>query len=246
MKTSTTAPFGRNVVTFIFLLLPSFLTFTTAFLTPSSPFSTLSRKSTRSTGDVSMKLYDWKRRNDVEVYEAENPDKTVFTLNNLRPSPGSTKRKNRKGRGIAAGQGASCGYGMRGQNSRGGVRPGFEGGQNPLYRRIPKLPGRPMGAGHTKTEYGLIPTTLLNACQPGETVNFDTLHEGGIISKQSQNIFKVTGGEELSVENLTVQAHAFTESAYEAIVAKGGKCELLSPTTNEVLVFEEEEESASA
>lgn len=193
-----------------------------------------------------MKLYDWKRRQDVSVYEDENPDNMVFNLNNLRPSPGSTKRKSRKGRGIAAGQGASCGYGMRGQNSRGGVRPGFEGGQNPLYRRIPKLPGRSMGPGHTKTEYGLIPTTLLNACQPGETVNFDMLHERGIMTKQSQNIFKVTGGEELSVENLTVQAHAFTESAYEAIVAKGGKCELLSPTTNEVLVFEEEEESASA
>lgn len=66
-----------------------------------------------------------------------------FRLGNLSPQPGSRKRNKRKGRGIAAGQGASCGFGMRGQKSRSGsgVRPGFEGGQMPLYRRLPKLKG---------------------------------------------------------------------------------------------------------
>lgn len=73
-------------------------------------------------------------------------------VDTLKPAPGSRHRHKRKGRGIAAGQGASCGFGMRGQKSRSGpgVRAGFEGGQTALYRRIPKLVGRPMGPGHTK------------------------------------------------------------------------------------------------
>lgn len=73
-------------------------------------------------------------------------------VDTLKPAPGSRHRHKRKGRGIAAGQGASCGFGMRGQKSRSGpgVRAGFEGGQQPLYRRLPKLVGRPMGPGHTK------------------------------------------------------------------------------------------------
>lgn len=73
-------------------------------------------------------------------------------VDTLKPAPGSRHRHKRKGRGIAAGQGASCGFGMRGQKSRSGpgVRAGFEGGQTPLYRRLPKLVGRPMGPGHTK------------------------------------------------------------------------------------------------
>lgn len=73
-------------------------------------------------------------------------------VDTLKPAPGSNKRHKRKGRGIAAGQGASCGFGMRGQKSRSGpgVRAGFEGGQTPLYRRIPKFVGRPMGPGHKK------------------------------------------------------------------------------------------------
>lgn len=73
-------------------------------------------------------------------------------VDTLKSAPGSRKRHKRKGRGISAGQGASCGFGMRGQKSRSGpgVRAGFEGGQTPLHRRIPKLVGRPMGPGHTK------------------------------------------------------------------------------------------------
>lgn len=75
-----------------------------------------------------------------------------IAVDTLKPAPGSRHRHKRKGRGIAAGQGASCGFGMRGQKSRSGpgVRAGFEGGQTPLYRRLPKLVGRPMGPGHTK------------------------------------------------------------------------------------------------
>lgn len=73
-------------------------------------------------------------------------------VDTLKSAPGSRQRHKRKGRGISAGQGASCGFGMRGQKSRSGpgVRHGFEGGQTPLYRRLPKIVGRPMGPGHEK------------------------------------------------------------------------------------------------
>lgn len=105
-----------------------------------------------ATSSVSMKVFDWKRRSDTYSEESE------FMLHNLRPAPGSAHRKIRKCRGMGSGKGGPGGFGMRGQLSRGGspTRPGFEGGQTPLYRRIPKLRGKPMGPGHTKTTYGLI------------------------------------------------------------------------------------------
>jgi large subunit ribosomal protein L15 len=125
-----------------------------------------------STSTLSMKVFDWKRRqadesaiNDVENFQ--------FTLDNLRPAPGSRQSKTRKGRGIAAGQGATCGFGMRGQKSRGGnpTRPGFEGGQNPLYRRLPKFTGKPTGPGHTKKIYNIIKLDQLNGVASGSTCN---------------------------------------------------------------------------
>ena len=121
-----------------------------------------------------MKIYDWKRRADTATIESLNDvENTEFTFDNITPAPGSKKRKNRKGRGISAGQGASCGFGMRGQKSRSGpnVRNGFEGGQQPLYRRLPKFVGRPMGPGHTKTEYNIIKLESLNSVAAGETCN---------------------------------------------------------------------------
>merc|ERR1719476_1160784 len=122
-----------------------------------------------------MKLYDWKRRQADEsaINDVEN---FVFTLDNLKPAPGSRKRKTRKGRGISAGQGASCGFGMRGQKSRSGsgTRAGFEGGQQPLYRRLPKFVGRPTGPGHTKTVYNTIKLDELNGVQSGDTATYDS------------------------------------------------------------------------
>lgn len=184
-----------------------------------------------------MKLFDWKRRqadestlNDVEA--------TLWTLDNLKPSPGSRQIKKRKGRGISAGQGATCGFGMRGQKSRGGspTRPGFEGGQTALYRRLPKWPGRPTGPGHTKTLYNPISTDVLQKVNAGSTVSFDTLLESKIITKSKFKLHKIVMGKEGSVaDNITVQAHGFTSSARAAIEAAGGKCELLSPTTGQVL-----------
>ncbi len=182
-----------------------------------------------------MKIYDWKRRTaDESALHVEE-----FTLDNLRSAPGSRKRKSRKGRGISAGQGATCGFGMRGQKSRAGrpTRPGFEGGQQPLYRRLPKYPGQPTGPGHEKTVFNLIKLDELNGVIEGSTVNFDSLLEAGSITKAKQNIHKVVvGREDFTVKGVTVQAHAFTKAAREAIEGAGGKCELLSKTTNAVLV----------
>merc|ERR1712176_219044 len=100
-------------------------------------------------------------------------------------APGARKRKNRKGRGISAGQGASCGFGMRGQKSRSGrpTRPGFEGGQQPLYRRLPKFVGKPTGPGHTKKAYNLIHLDSLNDVAPGSTCNFESLLEAQAVTK---------------------------------------------------------------
>jgi len=184
-----------------------------------------------------MKIYDWKRRSadETALNDVEN---TEFTFDNIRPAPGSKKRKSRKGRGIAAGQGATCGFGMRGQKSRAGrpTRPGFEGGQQPLYRRLPKFVGRPMGPGHSKTEYNIIKLDELNGIAAGETCNFDSLFEAGTITKSKQGIHKIVAGkEEFTAKDITVQAHAFTASARAAIEANGGKCELLKRTTGEVI-----------
>merc|ERR1712086_1203916 len=125
------------------------------------------------------KIYDWKRRTADEsaIHQEE------FTLDNLRSAPGSRKRKSRKGRGIAAGQGATCGFGMRGQKSRSGrpTRPGFEGGQTPLYRRLPKFTGRPLGPGHTKKQYNIIKLDQLNGVASGSTCNFDSLFESNAV-----------------------------------------------------------------
>jgi large subunit ribosomal protein L15 len=124
---------------------------------------------------------------------------------------------------------------MRGQKSRkgngGGVRPGFEGGQTALYRRLPKFVGSPQ-KGHTKTEYELIKMGMLNEMPSGATVDFSMLLEKGVATKENKgrDIYKVMGGEECKVKGLTVRAHAFTNSAKEAIEAAGGKCVILSPT----------------
>lgn len=187
---------------------------------------------------LTMKLYDWKRRdadesaiNDIENFE--------FTLDNLRPAPGARKSRTRKGRGIAAGQGATCGFGMRGQKSRSGrpTRPGFEGGQTPLYRRLPKFTGRPTGPGHTKKEFNIIKLDQLNNVKSGSTCNFESLFEGKDVTKSKFDTHKiVVGRKDYTARDITVQAHAFTKSARAAIEEAGGKCELLKASTGEVIV----------
>lgn len=184
-----------------------------------------------------MKIFDWKRR-EADESALNNPDGDVWTLHTLKAAPGARKRKMRKGRGIAAGKGATCGFGMRGQKSRSGrpERPGFEGGQTPLYRRLPKFVGKPTGPGHTKTVYNIIKLDQLNTAAAGTTANFDSLLEAGAATKSRFPIHKVVvGKEDFTAKDLTVQAHAFTAAAREAIEGAGGKCELLKRTTGEVI-----------
>ena len=148
----------------------------------------------------------------------------TFQLDTLKPQTGARRRKTRKGRGIAAGQGASCGFGMRGQKSRSGrpTRPGFEGGQMPLYRRVPKLKHFPVV---NPTEYTLLNVGKLSGLKPGSTVDLDSLVKQGILTSEKHPL-KVLGHGELSVK-LTVQAAAFSAGARAKIEAAGGSCEIV-------------------
>lgn len=191
----------------------------------------------KSSSSLSMKLFDWKRR-EADESALNDVDGEVWTLNNIKPAPGSRKRKKRKGRGIAAGQGATCGFGMRGQKARSGrpTRPGFEGGQTPLYRRLPKFVGRPMGPGFKKTVYNLIKTDQINSAKPGSVVNYQTLYDSLHATKSKYKIHKVVRGrDEFVAKGVTVQAHAFSKMAAKEIYDNGGKCELLKKTTGEVI-----------
>lgn len=147
-----------------------------------------------------------------------------ITLQSLKPNPGARRRKLRKGRGIAAGQGASCGFGMRGQKSRSGrpTRPGFEGGQMPLYRRVPKLKHFEL-INHK--EFTVINVARLADCGAGSTVNLDSLVKDGIVTSPKHPL-KVLGSGDLAVK-LTVQASAFTASARAKIEAAGGQCQII-------------------
>lgn len=145
-------------------------------------------------------------------------------LSALAAQPGARRRKTRKGRGIAAGQGASCGFGMRGQKSRSGrsTRPGFEGGQMPLYRRVPKLKHFPLV---NPTTYSIINVGQLAELKSGSQVSLETLAKDGLLTG-AKSPLKVLGGGDLKVK-LTVQAAAFSASARAKIEAAGGSCELL-------------------
>ena len=149
---------------------------------------------------------------------------TSLNLQSLAPQKGARRRKLRKGRGIAAGQGASCGFGMRGQKSRSGrpTRPGFEGGQMPLYRRVPKL--KHFTVINPKN-YTVINVAKLADLKAGSTVTLDSLVKAGIVTSPKHPL-KVLGNGDLKVK-LTVQAAAFTASAREKIEAAGGSCEVI-------------------
>ncbi len=147
------------------------------------------------------------------------------TLNNLKSNSGSRKKKLRKGRGIAAGQGASCGFGMRGQKSRSGrpTRPGFEGGQMPLYRRVPKLKHFEL---INQQHFSIINLSKLNEFKDSEIVNIDSLVKKGLLFKPKFPL-KILGNGEVNVK-LKVQAQAFTKVAKEKIEAAGGSCEIIN------------------
>ena len=147
------------------------------------------------------------------------------TLNTLKSNPGSRKKKLRKGRGIAAGQGASCGFGMRGQKSRSGrpTRPGFEGGQMPLYRRVPKLKHFEI---INQKNFSIVNLSKLSEYKESEVVNIDSLVKKKLLFKPKFPL-KILGNGEVKVK-LKVQAHAFTKVAKEKIEAAGGSCEIIN------------------
>ncbi|MEI6379855.1 MAG: 50S ribosomal protein L15 [Cyanobacteriota bacterium ELA615] len=145
-------------------------------------------------------------------------------IHELSPKAGSKKRPRRVGRGIAAGQGASCGFGMRGQKSRSGrsTRPGFEGGQMPLYRRLPKLKNFPL-VNHK--EFTIINVGRLAELPSESEVTMEFLMEKGIVTTNDGPL-KILGNGEISVA-LKVKAAAFSAGAKAKIEAAGGTCELL-------------------
>ena len=145
-------------------------------------------------------------------------------LDDITPKSGSQRRKRRLGRGISAGQGASCGKGMRGQKARSGsgTRPGFEGGQMPLYRRVPKLK-------HFKIinpkNFTVVNVAKLASAAAGSEVTRESLMESGVVTTNDGPL-KILGDGELSI-GLTVKAAAFTANARQKIEAAGGTCEVV-------------------
>ena len=144
-------------------------------------------------------------------------------LHELSPVPGSTKEPKRKGRGHGSGNGKTAGKGHKGQNARsgGGVRPGFEGGQMPLYRRLPK---RGFTNIFAKT-YTEVKVSALNIFEDGAEVTAQALKDAGVIKKINDGITVLGNGE--ITKKLTVKAAKFTQSAKEKIEAAGGKAEVI-------------------
>ena len=144
-------------------------------------------------------------------------------LHELKPAEGSRKERKRKGRGIGSGNGKTAGKGHKGQNARsgGGVRLGFEGGQTPLFRRLPKR-------GFTninRKEYAIVNLDVLNRFEDGTEVTPELLIETGIVSNEKAGIKILAKG---NIEKkLTVKAHKFSSAAKEAIEAAGGTTEVI-------------------
>lgn len=144
-------------------------------------------------------------------------------LHELAPAAGSKKTRTRRGRGLGSGLGKTAGRGQKGQNSRsgGGVRSGFEGGQMPLYRRLPKRGFKNVFA----KEYAEVNISQLNRFEDGATVDRVALIEMGILKNVSDGI-RILGNGTLE-KKLTVIANGFTKTAEEKIVAAGGKVEVI-------------------
>ena len=144
-------------------------------------------------------------------------------LHELSPAEGSVKASYRKGRGPGSGNGKTAGKGHKGQNARsgGGVRPGFEGGQIPLYRKLPK---RGFYNQFGKC-YAIVNVEVLNIFEEGAVVDAAALLQSGVISEVCDGV-KILGRGELT-KNLTVKANIFSATAKEKIEAKGGKIEVI-------------------
>ena len=146
-------------------------------------------------------------------------------LEDLRPAPGSVKRRKRIGRGPGSGHGKTSTKGQKGQLSRAGAgsAPGFEGGQMPLYRRLPKRGFLPFGG---KTRYTVVNLESLAKFPSGSTVDPEALIGAGLIKKADRERVKLLGDGEVP-HALTVKVHAVSESAKAKIEGKGGRIEVL-------------------
>ena len=145
-------------------------------------------------------------------------------LHELQPAAGSKKTRTRVGRGLGSGLGKTSGRGQKGQNSRsgGGVRSGFEGGQMPLYRRLPKRGFNNVFA----KQYAEVNVEQLNRFEDGATVDPVALIEAGILKNVRDGI-RILGNGTLETKNLTAIANGFTKAAEEKITAAGGKVEVI-------------------
>lgn len=145
-------------------------------------------------------------------------------LHDLKPAEGSRKNKKRVGRGTGSGLGTTAGRGMNGQNSRsgGGVRPGFEGGQMPLFRRLPK---RGFTNARFKKHWTILNVTDLNVFEDKTEVTPEILMEKGLIKSLKFDV-KILGDGELN-KSLNIKANKFTQSAIKKIEAAGGKVEVI-------------------
>ncbi len=145
-------------------------------------------------------------------------------LDQLRPAPGAKKRPKRLGRGPGSGHGKTAGKGHKGQKARsgGGKGPGFEGGQMPLFRRVPKRGFTP----RERRDYAVVNLKALGAFPAGGVVDPDRLVEAGLVKKAERGRVKLLGDGEPG-RPLTVKVHAISESARQKIEAAGGKVEVL-------------------
>ncbi len=155
-------------------------------------------------------------------------ERHLMRLEQLVAPAGSRRRRKRVGRGIGSGHGKTSGRGMKGQKARGQVRPGFEGGQMPLTRRIRKRRGvskTAMPVGLFRKEYAIVNVGRLGVFEPGSTVTPQSLLERRVIRSLRDGL-RVLGGGEIGTA-LNVQAHHFSASAAKKIEAAGGKVEIL-------------------
>lgn len=145
-------------------------------------------------------------------------------INDLKPSEGSTKKKKRIGRGVGSGHGTTAGRGTKGQLARSGgkTRPGFEGGQMPLQRRIPRLKGF---KNNRKKVFNIVNVEDLEIFKDEQTVDIETLREKGLIKKKGAPV-KILGNGDLK-KKLNVKADVFSKSAVEKIEKSGGKAEVI-------------------
>jgi large subunit ribosomal protein L15 len=147
-------------------------------------------------------------------------------LHDLKPRPGAKHRRKRLGQGESSGHGKTSGRGGKGQSARSGssIRPGFEGGQMPLIRRMPK---RGFNNASHATVYVAVNLDSLNRFEEGARVDLDALRAVGLANGKRKNLIKILGSGKLA-KKLTVAAHAFSATARKEIEALGGACEVVA------------------